>query len=270
MAGHAQLVHYKEFCRYREEGEANNSVDLTRCTFMYPTTMLPLLAHASRFKWTLEIDHRSTAGGYLNYMLKRSGSPVGDSTFLAPVKLPRLAEDCQVVLKDLYVLRTKSKFVQQNVNAYTYTIGELVDNIYEHSEFHYAYVMAQKYPRGGYIELCFFDDGITIPGSFNKLTRQYEEAEHTQAILAAVSGKSTKPGGGRGYGLSSNVRMFQSIGGEVFIASGYGAIFVDKGRVIPYTLDSSSRMDGTLISLRVRDGPRFVNVYEYADGGSSP
>ena len=231
--------------------------------------MLPLLACASKFNWSLEVDPHSPAGRYLSYMLRKSGSPVGGSSYLAPVKLPPSASECEVVLEGLYSLQTKSKFVQNNQMAFKYTIAELVDNIYEHSEFHYAYVMAQKYPQGRYIELCFFDDGISIPGSFEKIGRHYDSGAHTGAIMDAIRGASTKPEVGRGYGLSTNVEMFRDIGGEVLIVSGNGAIYLDKGSIVPYMLNMTSRMDGTLISLRVQDRPRIVKLYEYVQARSS-
>jgi hypothetical protein len=264
-----QVSHYTEFCRYREEGERTRSINLVECNFIYPTTVLPLLAYASKRNWSFKINPKTSAGGYLEFMLNRSGSPVGGSSYLAPAKLPASATECEAVLEDLYSLQTRSRLFQKNEMAYKYTIAELVDNIYEHSEFRLAYVMAQKYVRGGYIELCFFDDGITIPGSFDKHGMHYDKKQHKDAIKDAIRGRSTKPGGGRGYGLSTNVQMFRAIGGEVLIVSGYGAIYVDKSSVIPYTLDTKSRMDGTLISLRVQDRPRIVNLYEYVQASST-
>jgi len=64
----------------------------------------------------------------------------------------------------------------------------------------------------GFIELGFLDDGITIPGSFNKHGRHYDEKDHYKAIDAAIRGKSTKAGRERGFGLSSNVEMFRDLG----------------------------------------------------------
>lgn len=111
---------------------------------------------------------------------------------------------------------------------YTYVIGELMDNIYQHSEFTYASVMAQKYGKKGFIELCFFDNGITIPGSFAKHGKAYPKDGHAKAIYDAISGKSTEADVGRGFGLSTNVDMFRDIGGEVLIVSGNGAVYVNK------------------------------------------
>jgi len=245
------------------------SIDLRSCGFIYPTTLVPLLALSRKSQWPWRVNPKTKVGGYLNYILSRRGPMAIGSSYVAPISLPSSPEDFKKVLKGLHPLQTESALFRENEVAYKYVIGELVDNIYEHSRFQHASVMGQKYAQGGYIELCFFDDGITIPGSFIKQGKTYDKKAHKDAILQAVRGASTKPEKGRGYGLSTNVEMFRDIGGEVFIASGYGAIYVDKGSVIPYSLNESSRMEGTLISLRVEDRPRIVNIYEYAERGST-
>ena len=116
----------------------------------------------------------------------------------------------------------------------------------------------------GFIELGFLDDGITIPGSFNKHGRHYDEKDHYKAIDAAIRGKSTKAGRERGFGLSSNVEMFRDLG-QILIVSGYGAIYVDGQNITHYRLTPNNKMDGTLISLRVKDISRIVNIYEYLE-----
>lgn len=114
------------------------------------------------------VDEHSNVGGYLLAII---GKDVGYSfgrSYIPPVRLPQEQEKCDSVLERIYQLGSTSIFFRRNENAYKYVIGELVDNIYEHSEFKYAYVMAQKYGYRQFIELGFLDDGITIPGSFNK------------------------------------------------------------------------------------------------------
>jgi hypothetical protein len=269
MARPGQVSHYSVFCQYRAEGERLGQIDFRNCQFIHPTTLVPLLALSSKSKWTWKVNTRTEVGGYLNYILSRPATRVVGTSYVAPIELPSSPEDFTKVLKGLHALQTQSALFRQNEVAYKYVISELVNNIYEHSEFQHASVMGQKYSQRGYVELCFFDDGITIPGSFLKHGKPFDRKGHNEAILQAIKGASTKPERGRGYGLSTNVEMFRDIGGEVFIASGYGAIYVDKGSVIPYTLDNSSRMEGTLISLRVEDRARVVNVYDYAERGST-
>jgi hypothetical protein len=183
--------------------------------------------------------------------------------------LPQDYRECESVLEAVYSLQSRGGWFDENTAAFKYVVGELVDNIYQHSLFDYAYIMAQRYPARRFVELCFYDDGIGIPGSFQLAGKRCSRANHYRAIYDAMRGVSTKPEEGRGYGLSSNVEMFRDVGGEVLIVSGFGAVFLNRHEVIPYQLDGSTQMEGTLVSIRVRDGTRIPNIYEYAEGNST-
>lgn len=260
-----QMSHYLEFCRYRERGLFANMIDLTGCQFIYPTTLLPLLAITEKNHWELLINKKTSMGGYLGHMLSPGSLKFVGKSYVPPIRLPTSQEDFTRVLEALRQLGPKSVLAGKNWNAYGYVIAELVDNIYDHSEFKNAFVMAQRYGRSGIVELCFLDDGITIPGRLAKSGVVFAKSSHYKAILKAIKGFSTKPETGRGYGLSTNVEMFRDNGGEVLVISGSGAIYVDKGAVIPYRLSTMRELQGTLISLRVKDSAKHLNVYDYLD-----
>jgi hypothetical protein len=84
-------------------------------------------------------------------------------------------------------------------NAFKYVTNEIVTNIYEHSGFTHAYLMAQE--QSGFMDLCFYDDGVSIPGSFKR--RGMNFSSDVEAIAEAVNGLSTKGGMERGYGLGT-------------------------------------------------------------------
>lgn len=54
---------------------------------------------------------------------------------------------------------------------------------------------------------------------------------------------------------------------EVLIVSGNGAVYVNKLSLASYKLGPDHAMPGTMISLRVEDRAKIVNVYQYAEGG---
>ncbi len=144
--------------------------------------------------------------------------------------------------------------------VFKYLVSELVDNIYEHSEFENALVMAQRYEKKGIVEICFFDDGVTIAGSFKKQGMIFEDQ---QAIVEAVNGLSTKSKE-RGYGLSSNMTIFtQGMDGEILIVSGLGAIYAGKNRQKLYKLQEIHQLMGTLISIRIPFPAPKVNIYDF-------
>lgn len=130
-----------------------------------------------------------------------------------------------------------------------YIVEELVGNIYEHSDFKNAYVMAQKkHTFTNLIDLCFFDNGITIPIKFGNYGIDKNPAD---CIEDALNGTSTKDEWGRGIGLSTSERICKELfNGELLIVSGNGLVKrcqnSDKFN-LTYPLEQSK---GTLISIR--------------------
>lgn len=261
------MDYYLEYCKFRQLGHNDGRIDLTKCEFIHPTTLIPLLADTEKKGWIWLTDPNNPVGGYLDYILGSGKTSESGKSYISPVRLPKKQAESEKVLSSLYQLESKSHLFSkgEGTDGYRYVISELTDNIYDHSEFENAFVMAQKYALTGYIELCFYDDGITIPGSYQKCGTSYPPKTHHKAILSAIQGVSTKADVGRGFGLSSNVEVFRNIGGEILIVSGHGAIFVDKGGIIPFQLGDDRAMNGTLISIRVLDGRQNLKLYQYLE-----
>ncbi|MDG7040749.1 MAG: hypothetical protein JRN66_05740 [Nitrososphaerota archaeon] len=151
-----------------------------------------------------------------------------------------------------------------NLDAYRYLMFELIDNIYQHSEFKYAYTMAQYYRNQGFVELGFLDDGITIAGSFNKNAKaNFTDINNWEAIDQATKGATSKGGEQRGCGLSSSISIAKALGGDVLIVSGYGAIYINPGLRQPYLLHKAHQLRGTLISLRIPLNSPRIDIYMY-------
>jgi len=128
-----------------------------------------------------------------------------------------------------------------------------------------AFVMAQNYKHLGFLEIGFIDDGITIPGCFNKHGLSYDEPSHYQAIIDALSGLSTKEGTQRGYGLSSSMNLFKALDGEALVVSGCGAVYLNSKDALNLRLKRKNMLNGTLITLRVRDTRKKINIYDYIE-----
>ncbi len=124
--------------------------------------------------------------------------------------------------------------------------------------------MAQYYPKKGMIEASFVDDGVTIPRSLGEGTgAEYAPGKAHEAILDALHGKSAKEGEGRGFGLQSSVRLVNALGGQVLVVSGSGAVVaVRKGEVLAYSLNPQLELDGTLVSLRLSDTQKRINLFD--------
>ena len=150
-----------------------------------------------------------------------------------------------------------------NPDAYHYLLSELTDNIYEHAHASRAYVMAQYYPKKGLIEASFMDDGVSIPRSLERGTGvKYPSDAESGAILDALEGKSAKSGSQRGFGLRTSVRVVNELGGEVLIVSGRGAVVAELGEEVrSYSLGPPRELEGTLVTLRLPESARKVNLY---------
>ena len=228
---------------------------------MFPTTLLPLAAFQANSH--LELHATSAAvQGYVDWITTADRPPAG-KTYVPVVRLPHEPRSSEEVLERLEDLSKTTPLFSRNKDAYHYLLAELVDNIYEHARASRAYVMAQYYPRKGLIEVSFMDDGMTIPRSLGHgLGATYPPNRAYQAILDALSGKSSKEGGLRGYGLSSSARLVNGLGGEALIVSARGAVVsTSAGRRLPYALREQNQLDGTLVSFRLPDSERTVNLY---------
>ncbi len=179
------------------------------------------------------------------------------------VPLPRNVEQSEAVLKSIYRLYNDGKQIG-GTTAFKNLINEMVNNIYEHSAFTNAYLMAQKYPTKGFVDICFCDDGIGIHGSMKKFGMIFDD--DFMAIRKAISGTSSKMTEGRGYGLSTNIRMCtEGFGGQFLVVSGSGAISLsnNESQRQGYKLSEQSSYSGTIISIRVPFPAPEVNIYEF-------
>ena len=84
-----------------------------------------------------------------------------------------------------------------------YIIGELSDNIDDHSQFTYASLMAQYFPIKKLVDIGVLDNGITIPILFKENGIKF--SKDSEALKKALAGEVTTKKGEdmRGYGLKS-------------------------------------------------------------------
>ncbi len=250
---------YKIFCNYRRSVK-KNIIDLSDATFFRPTTLLPLCAYATSNKTHLVPPSDNSVREYFNIIMGgQSEKDYSSSTYLPFIHFTPYFDGINRVLDNLYKIQNINDFGGEN--AFKYLVGEIVDNIYEHSEFQHAYVMAQAYKKREFMDVCFVDDGLTINGCFKKnglLT--FNDAT---AIVAATKGRSTK-NDERGYGLSSTIKIIaEGLNGIILIVSGKGLFCIDSKQQYNSVLDDLYRFDGTLVSIRIPYHPQKVDIYKH-------
>jgi len=181
-------------------------------------------------------------------------------SYLPMVPLPHDSNEAMRILERIYELHNHGRYCGGE-NAFKYLMGEIVDNVYEHSEFTDSFVIAQKYINRGFMDVCFFDNGITINGSFRKHGEPFES--DSLAIGEALNGASTK-GDERGYGLNTTARIYtEGIAGKILIVSGNGAVECYNQQQQSYQFGKAYQLEGTLVSVRMPYPAKEVNIYDF-------
>lgn len=155
----------------------------------------------------------------------------------------------------------------------SYFLSELIDNIYEHSGSPDGYLFSEYLESNQSINLCIADNGITIPGNYQRtgLYQQEIDGNPAEALRLANEGRSTKnrpETENRGYGISTSKRMLvEGLGGSFFMLSG-SAFHRYESHSLNYYANISRffHWDGTLIMLRIPvnapDGFNYINYLE--------
>lgn len=259
---------YVKFCQHRQHIETSSELDLTDEIFIYPSTFTPLLAYLLALdsdKIPIKWPKDESVKNYMLTILRSAKTGKKGATYIPFIPLPKEKTQADKILTEFWRLVGEDEFIKNNYSSLNYVLGEFVSNIYEHSEFTNAYIMAQKYSSKGFVGLCVVDDGITIPGSFNKHGYNYNDNEHAQAIRDAINGKSTKgPDRGFGLGTSANI-IYKGFKGEILVVSCLGAVGISQKGMQPYILRESMRYNGTLIAVRVPLITEKVDLYAYIE-----
>ena len=138
------------------------------------------------------------------------------------------------------------------------------DNITEHSESDRGYICAQAYPTKGYIDICIADRGVTLYGSYKKLS-DIEISDDIEAIKAAnrgISSKNLPNAENRGYGIYTSKKMLiDGLNGQYMMMSGSAGYM--KSRIMDgfFILPGGLRWNGTIIAYRIPyNVPQFYYI----------
>lgn len=250
---------YLEFTKIRNSC-TGKVVDLSSYSWMFPTTMLPLITYLQSNGIGYVEPQNSNLSSYMSHMMASQNDFCSlGKTYVPFTQLPNNQKNADNLLSHVFGLPDIGKECGGE-QAFKYVISELVDNIYEHSCFRHANMIAQKYPKLGFVDITILDDGISIPGCFEKAGMCMDDCD---ALIEAINGLSTKDKD-RGFGLRSCIRIFtEGIKGQIFMASRNGAIALERGKTTAYKLHDSHKLTGTLITIRTPISPKVVDIYAY-------
>ena len=143
-----------------------------------------------------------------------------------------------------------------------------MDNITEHSGSDRGFIFAQAYPLKGYLDLCIADRGVTLLGSYQRLTDN-EITTDLEAIRAAnrgISSKNLPEAENRGYGIYTTKKMLvEGLGGQYLMISGGNFYINIPGFDSFYSLPDNLRWNGTIIALRIPYNVAKFNYVNYIE-----
>ena len=260
------LEEYFKFCKVRNSALKSKVVNLSQYNWMYPTFITPLWGLLTNNDLACKMPRNKKVYNYF-YLVLTAGYSKG-ATYIPLQYLPKNSNDFKYILSNLQEWCNNGENYG-GANAFNFVLEELMDNIYQHSDFNNACVLAQNYPSKQFAEISIFDDGISIPGCFESAGISYESDAH--AIHQAIKGVSTKHED-RGRGLNDSIDMYtRGAKAEALIVSRNG-IFYKKHRepvklyntqLMSTTSDITKKgyelldknyvpsLEGTLISLRI-------------------
>lgn len=150
------------------------------------------------------------------------------------------------------------------INGVYLPIGEILDNVEQHSNCSHGFASVQYYPNDDRIDLCIVDDGISIPGNFERHGIEFES--DGDAVRQAIEwGRSTKAerdakGRRRGTGFRTVIKIVcDGLDGQVLVSSRAGSLYRNRTMA---RLDGLF-WDGTVIFARLRVPSREFDYTEY-------
>ncbi len=127
-----------------------------------------------------------------------------------------------------------------------------------------CFIQIPSVSRKKVTEVCIIDNGISIPKSFD--IKKYNIPNDTEALKKAIEGLSTKSDVERGFGLRTSLNLLsEGLNASCLIVSGSAGLIAKKNRMAFYSMEELNRFDGTLISTRIPDKLKKVDIYDYID-----
>ncbi|HUY01278.1 MAG TPA: hypothetical protein VMV49_17085 [Candidatus Deferrimicrobium sp.] len=250
---------YLKYCQLKKITLNTSILNLSDIKWFFPTCLLPLGIFIKEHQEISVIPPKvPEISNYLELIIKNTLHHAKKS-YIPIIEIPPNAKLREKILEP-FMSNQKAHVGGQN--AFAYFIGELIDNIYEHSNFSTAYIMAQKYQKMNFTEIGIIDNGISIPGSYENKGFKFTDINALEEALKGLSTKSDE----RGYGLRTSLRLLtEGLEANCLIVSRGAGLIKDKNETIFYEMEKFNTFNGTLISIRIPYKIKEVNIYDYIE-----
>lgn len=269
--------------QYLKECKDGSEIEIDRIVFITPFSTTPVAAIIN--KKNLKYNYKEKNVSYLKTIcfpegIKKTDEISSYKTYFPIIHLNFEKLSRTDVVRQLELLHTKYlNLIRNNIiadqrflelitnNTFGLLLGEIFDNIEEHSEAKNVYIFAQYWPKTNACEICVLDDGQGIYGSLKKAGRNVKNSEDGLRKILEM-GLSSKTDFGdikRATGIK-NIRSAitnKEINGEFVIMSG-DSIFLDSAdygkKFIKLT---KYYWNGTIVALRLNKPMSQFNLYNY-------
>jgi hypothetical protein len=180
-----------------------------------------LLTYLDTISFPNGVDFAGSSSEAINRNLMRFHT----KTYLPIICFPTSLGDAvvreQIMTAIGTIFRNQLKLDGKIFQAISYMVGELAQNIIDHSQSPQGLIHAQYYPNKNYMDLCIADWGKGIFQSYID-SGKFKPKDNVEALEYAVKGRSTKNiPESRGFGLSTSRDMLvNGLGGRFFVLSG--------------------------------------------------
>lgn len=132
----------------------------------------------------------------------------------------------QIVTALVKFLNTKVVCATGVVEAFEWTVNEVMDNVIQHSQSDFGYIICTA-TNGAHISVAIYDNGIGILKSFQN--SKYRFSSPTDAIMAAMQEETTSnPEVGQGNGLWGMSKLISNNKGSLSILSSNASVAIDE------------------------------------------
>lgn len=246
---------YKEFEEIMQ-GKKDDVIDLEnlKCN---PTTVLPLLCECKNKN--LKLETGDSAFDYLVSLLQKN-------KLFSILPKSRMEND-EIDFITNYMDNLNSEYC--GYYALRNIIAEIVNNVYDHSrsdsEDIQSYILSNRENIHKKLDIAVVDDGISIPGLFEKLAVDFDNDCHAIEKAIGVFSTISDSEFERGNGLWTIIRLVaEGNGGEILLISRAGCLHICGEDYKYYLFKDKHIFKGTLVCVRLNKY-EIQNIYELID-----
>ncbi len=203
--------------------------------YPFPTTAISGCIHYFRNKYNIEFEFLNTPK-YLNKIQFKNPTPVDVAKInrhtdcLDRIWMFSNSDQVHTLVNGLLAnIRTAIECEPGVIDACTWGLNEIMDNVIQHSESDCGFIMAAVHKKTKYISICIFDYGIGIYKSLKNSGNHKPKSAPDAISLAVQEGVTRDKSVGQGNGMWGLYNIVNLNTGIMTIISGKGGLGLNKG-----------------------------------------